>query len=133
MSVDFVIEDVSLGKTLLHCRNAYVDALGVMLRPYLPSGRKWLAFQEHDSAYVDYAYWGVKEEPMTDDELPFASELEEDFQLLVKALKSFKKTSTADLDEFKNRALKIFTLDLLEFMRDHCRDNPNSRIRISLC
>ncbi|MCR9271114.1 MAG: hypothetical protein NXH72_14070 [Hyphomonadaceae bacterium] len=132
MSVDLNIEDVTLDITLLHCRNAYVAAFRTMLHPHLPSGRKWLAFEERHSSYVDYAYWGVNEEVVKLDDLPRAGDLVEEFELLLKARQAHERFGRKNTDEFQNRVLNVFTAELLERMRDHCRDNPDSQILVSL-
>ena len=133
MSVDLHIEDVSLDKTLLSCRQAYVEGFRALLHPYLPAGRTWLAFQEQYSAYIDYEYWGVEEEPVNPDDFPRAGDLVEDFELLRQALLAFKKSTSENLDSYQQRLLRLFSVDLLESLRDHCRNNPESRIFVSIC
>lgn len=133
MSVDLSIEDVSLDKTLLCCQNAYVYSFRALVHPFLPEKRAWLAFQEHYSAYVNHAYWGVEEEPINSDDLHLAGDLVEEFEFLLMALRALKGSGVENLSHNENRALRIFSEDQLEFMRDHCRDNPESRILVSLC
>lgn len=130
MSVDFIIEDVSLDKTLLECRQAYTDAFRAIVHPYLPSGRKWRAFEEHYSGYVDYEYWGVEEETVTPDEMPKAGELVGEFELLLKAVSALKPDDLNGLNEIQKRGLYVFRTERLKDLLNHCRKHPNSRIMV---
>lgn len=128
MGVDFSVDDISRDEELIMCREKYADAFEDLIDPLLPEHKTLLVFRIQRSAYLD-----IDEGPIDPQSLPLASDIAEEFDILLKSARKLEAENPSDLNDVSQQALSIFSSESLERWRDYCRTYPDSRILVSLC